>query len=345
VAPHLIARMSAELDRLGRHSRAIVLPPESLAEADRAVAAKFGVSERTVRRVRTNNPFLGHLRWKVEDWERRGKELHTARSCAQQLMTKERFAKLEDVVLDDAGNLVVRPSVGIEIVQAPGLRHRVGCEDDTYRAIAVRSATERAAKRPQAPAGCQYVWKDGRGWGLFSMVARVILKVPEPKKADPLGPLLAWQDRRDAWRRGELPESYWGKAVDPRDMAWNEQCWPPADPPVFRVCQKCPAFTFADRHPSGRCFVQPPLTIAWAIPKPPSGYADRPTTIWCETFAHVLEDTIAFRPHRTWPWMDNAPGAPLVQNYVEERLIIALDYWLESVVLPALRKAERHGRY
>jgi hypothetical protein len=103
VAPFLLNRMSARLDRLGRASRTLLLPPAiTLPEADRAIAKQFGISERMVRKIRSDRrmqPFMPHPVWQVRDWERRGAESHAARARAKQLMTPERYAKNERVAL------------------------------------------------------------------------------------------------------------------------------------------------------------------------------------------------------------------------------------------------------
>jgi hypothetical protein len=99
--------MSARLDRLGRASRALLLPPAiTLPEADRAIAKQFGITERMVRKIRSDRrmlPFMPHPVWQVRDWERRGAESHAARSAARRLMTPARFAKNEPVALLSAG--------------------------------------------------------------------------------------------------------------------------------------------------------------------------------------------------------------------------------------------------
>jgi hypothetical protein len=109
-AQFLIDRMSARLDRLGRVTRAIVLPPRiALPEADRAIAKQFGITERMVRKIRVDKrmqPFMPRPIWKVPDWQRRGAESHAARSAAKRLMTPERYAKNERVALVGAGLVV-----------------------------------------------------------------------------------------------------------------------------------------------------------------------------------------------------------------------------------------------
>jgi hypothetical protein len=123
-AQFLLNRMSAKLDGLGRVSREIVLPPRiALPEADRAIAKRFGVSERMVRKIRSDermDPFMPHPIWKVPDWLRRGAELHAARAVARRLMTLERYAKNEPVALVGSG-LVVGQDPAAEVVHKTAL--------------------------------------------------------------------------------------------------------------------------------------------------------------------------------------------------------------------------------
>jgi hypothetical protein len=110
VAPFLLERMSARLDRLGRMTSEIILSPRiALPKADKAIAKQFGITERMVRKVRSDprmQPFMPQPIWKVPDWQGRGAELHAARSAAKRLMTPERYAKNERVALVSAGLVV-----------------------------------------------------------------------------------------------------------------------------------------------------------------------------------------------------------------------------------------------
>src|SRR5262245_54496028 len=107
VAPHLIKRWSEQLDALGRITRALYRPPSiSLREVDKAIAKQFGVSVRTVERIRQDRrlwPFMGRKVWELPEWQRKGAALHAARLAAKRLMTPERFAKNERVALVSAG--------------------------------------------------------------------------------------------------------------------------------------------------------------------------------------------------------------------------------------------------
>jgi hypothetical protein len=113
-AQFLLDRMSAKLDALGRVSRKIVLSPRiALPEADKAIAKRFGITERMVRKIRSDKrmqPFMGRPLWEVPDWQRKGAEAHAARATAKRLMTPERYAKSERVWLDRVG-------LGVEAVQ------------------------------------------------------------------------------------------------------------------------------------------------------------------------------------------------------------------------------------
>jgi hypothetical protein len=119
VAPHLMKRWSEQLDALGRITRALYRPPSiSLREVDKAIAKQFGVSVRTVERIRQDRrlwPFMGQKVWELPEWQREGAALHAARSVAKRLMTPERLAKNERVALVSAG-LAVEQEAGFEAV-------------------------------------------------------------------------------------------------------------------------------------------------------------------------------------------------------------------------------------
>lgn len=103
-----------------------MLPPKiALPAADKAVAKQFGISERMVRKIRSDKrmqPFMPHPVWQVRDWVRRGAEDHAARARAKQLMTPERYAKNERVALVSAGLAVEQ---GQECFCWDGSAHRL----------------------------------------------------------------------------------------------------------------------------------------------------------------------------------------------------------------------------
>jgi len=103
VAPHLIELWRAQLDGIGRFTREIVLPPGiALPKADKAIARQFGISPRTVRRIRQDRrlqAFMPQEAWTVPHWQRQAMALYAARIAAKRLMTPARFAKNERVAL------------------------------------------------------------------------------------------------------------------------------------------------------------------------------------------------------------------------------------------------------
>jgi len=124
-AQFLLDRMSARLDRLGRMTSEIVLPPEiALPEADKAIAKRYGITARMVRKIRSDKGmqiFMPHPVWRVRDWEKRGAERYVARSIAKQRMTPERYAKNEQVALVSDGLVVEQDS---ECFRWDGSAHR-----------------------------------------------------------------------------------------------------------------------------------------------------------------------------------------------------------------------------
>jgi hypothetical protein len=75
--------------------------------------------------------FMPHPAWLERDWVKSARLDFEARQVAKRLMTPERLAKQEPLTLVN-GAVRVGPVVG-EIIQRPGPRHRVGCEEGYYR--------------------------------------------------------------------------------------------------------------------------------------------------------------------------------------------------------------------
>ena len=129
-APHKIAEVRAEIDKHGRVTRVAIKPPDAvLPEIDKQVAELFGITERMVRRCRTDpklQQFMPHPVWLERDWLKQERLIFEARQVAKRLMTPERYAKGEPLTLVN-GTVMVGAPVG-EIIQRPAPRHRVGCE-------------------------------------------------------------------------------------------------------------------------------------------------------------------------------------------------------------------------
>jgi hypothetical protein len=105
-----------------------------LPEIDKQVAELFGITERMVRKCRTDtrlHPFMPHPVWLERDWVKTARQDFEARQVAKRLMTPERFAKREPLTLVN-GTVRVGPVVG-EVILGPGPRHRVGCEEEYSR--------------------------------------------------------------------------------------------------------------------------------------------------------------------------------------------------------------------
>jgi hypothetical protein len=121
-APHKLAEITAAIDKVGRVTRVPIKPPEKrLPEIDKQVAELFGITERMVRKCRTDpklRPFMPHPVWLEPDWLRTAREDFEARQVAKRLMTPERYAKCEPVRFYNGG-LQVPERLGPEIVSAP----------------------------------------------------------------------------------------------------------------------------------------------------------------------------------------------------------------------------------
>jgi hypothetical protein len=110
-----IARLSAEMDRLGRAHEVRLYKPDTLKpDIDREIAEKHGISERMVRKIRDDprlHPFRSMPPWEVPDWELAAQQGFVAHWLARQLMTPERLAKGEPVRIFNGGLQVVDTSI------------------------------------------------------------------------------------------------------------------------------------------------------------------------------------------------------------------------------------------
>jgi len=125
-----IGLLSRKLDGFGRYSSTEILAPDDLLpDIDKAVADELGLTERHVRRIRSDprmQPFMWTT-WHVRDFERKGFEQVELRRLAGKLLTPERFAK-GDLCYHN-GSLVASGVPSIEVIAGPAPRHRVGCEN------------------------------------------------------------------------------------------------------------------------------------------------------------------------------------------------------------------------
>src|SRR5262249_4726034 len=133
-APHKLAEITAAIDKVGRVTRVPIKPPDKrLPEIDKRVAELFGITERMVRKCRTDpklQQFMPHPVWLERNWVKQGRLIFEARQVAKRLMTPERLAKREPLTLVN-GSVMVGAVVG-EVILGPGPRHRVGCEEGYY---------------------------------------------------------------------------------------------------------------------------------------------------------------------------------------------------------------------
>jgi hypothetical protein len=106
-APHKIREVQAMMNALGRYITLEIRPPEvDYPTIDREVAAEFDIHPRTVRRCRTDfRGFLSHP-WNERAHEAEARTAFAAKQLAKRLMTPERLAKGERVVIA-GGSLVV----------------------------------------------------------------------------------------------------------------------------------------------------------------------------------------------------------------------------------------------
>jgi len=96
-APWRLAELSRKADRIGRHYREEIFPPkESLPEVDHLVAKKSGLTERMVRRIRSDvriKSLMGLPVWVPRAWEIEAARDIWAQQEARRLLTPERLAK------------------------------------------------------------------------------------------------------------------------------------------------------------------------------------------------------------------------------------------------------------
>jgi len=130
------ARVSAVMDRIGRVTRVPVKPPETAyPEIDKAIAAQFGITERMVRRCRTDpalKRFLPHPVWIEREWEAKER----LSWLAKRHMTPERYAKREPLELIKAV-LRVDAIDTFRVIPEPGQRHRVGCDESYHDSFSI----------------------------------------------------------------------------------------------------------------------------------------------------------------------------------------------------------------
>jgi hypothetical protein len=111
-APHKLAEITAAIDKVGRVTRVPIRPPdERLPEIDKQVAELFGITERMVRKCRTDpklQQFMPHPVWLERDWVKQGRLDFEARQVAKRLMTPERYAKGEPLIHFVVDNNVVK---------------------------------------------------------------------------------------------------------------------------------------------------------------------------------------------------------------------------------------------
>src|SRR5262245_7395582 len=98
-----IARLSRQMDLLGRVHEVRLYKPKTLKPViDRQIAKELGVSEPMVRKVRGDpryDPFRATPPWEVRAWEEAARQEAVARRIARALMTPERLAKGEPVLI------------------------------------------------------------------------------------------------------------------------------------------------------------------------------------------------------------------------------------------------------
>jgi len=94
-----IMALSREADRIGRfHSTPILAPAETKPQIDKIVAKEFGLTERTVRTIRSDKRFIELVPqplWIPQVWEQEIADRASVRRRARALMTPEYFAKVE----------------------------------------------------------------------------------------------------------------------------------------------------------------------------------------------------------------------------------------------------------
>jgi hypothetical protein len=284
-APHKLAEITAAIDKVGRVTRVPIKPPdERLPEIDKQVAELFGITERMVRKCRTDpklQRFMPHPVWLERDWVKSARLDFEARQVAKRLMTPERLAKQEPLTLVN-GAVRVGPVVG-EIIQRPGPRHRVGCEEGYYRRSQPRGelapvAGIRSRKRGDfAQTVLSYSDVDHR------RAERALRAWNETRREPPLPVLEAEFIPAEPWRH------VWKKNPDP---GWGAGNRPPIIAPIVARRMVLEGFV--------------------------AQFLGNITQ--CALFAHTLRDTIVLGPHQTWPWMAHGkrkgikPGSELSRD-------------------------------
>jgi len=266
-APHKLAEITAAIDKIGRVTRVPIKPPETvLPTIDKQVAELFGITERMVRKCRTDpklRPFTPHPVWLERDWVKQGRLDFEARQVAKRLMTPERLAKQEPLTLVN-GAVRVGPVVG-EIIQRPGPRQRVGCEDFGIgrqpRGEFAPVPGIRSRKRGDfAQTVLSYSDVDHR------RAERALRAWNETRREPPLPVLEAEFIPAEPWRH------VWKKNPDP---GWGAGNRPPIIAPIVARRMVLEGFV---------------AQFLGSITQ-------------CALFAHTLRDTIVLGPHQTWPWM------------------------------------------
>ena len=120
--PHKIREVQAMMDALGRYITLQVRPPEiDYPTIDQEVAEDFGITARMVLRCRTDfRKFLSHP-WNERAHEAKARVDFEAKQLAKRLMTPERLAKGERVVIA-GGYLVVEQDRTAEAVHMAARR-------------------------------------------------------------------------------------------------------------------------------------------------------------------------------------------------------------------------------
>src|SRR5215471_15933138 len=87
--PHEIAKVVAAIDKIGRVTRVAIKPPDTaLPVIDKQLAKLFGITERMVRKCRTDprlRPFMPHPVWIERDWVKAARLDSEARELAKRL--------------------------------------------------------------------------------------------------------------------------------------------------------------------------------------------------------------------------------------------------------------------
>jgi hypothetical protein len=285
-APHKIAEVRAEIDKHGRVTRVAIKPPDAvLPEIDKQVAELFGITERMVRRCRTDpklQQFMPHPVWLERDWLKQERLIFEARQVAKRLMTPERYAKGEPLTLVN-GTVMVGAPVG-EIIQRPAPRHRVGCEGfgigrqpkgELASVPGIRSRNSGDARL--ASAVLSYSNIDPR------RAERVLHAWNEVRREPPLPVLEAEFIPAETWRH------VWKKLPDP---GWGVGNRPPTIAPI--VARR--------------------IVLEGLVAQFLGSFTQ------CALFACTLKDQVPLGPHQTWPWMAHGkrkgikPGSELSRD-------------------------------